>query len=888
MAQPPPCEQLAASSATSSSVSEFPLRRRVATAVCIVDAVSRHIAQVAGGFEPLFGYTAAEIVGQPWAVLHAAAASDPAATVGVLARELESTGVWCGDLLVRRKDGAEFWSFAAITRSEHPAHGVVWIATLCETPASSAESPSADEAVEDDVGVWEWDLTHDLIFWDARMFAMFDVPPTNPVRYETWAATFHPADRARTEAAIAGLRVRETRTSCAYRIVRRDGTIRQLRANGASWADAAGRVTRIIGVNIDVTAHRQVEASLRDSEEKFAKAFYRAPVFMSITTLDTGTYLDVNEQAQVLTGYSRAEMIGRSSVSMGIITAEDRSRLAALIAARGHVDGFDLPFARKDGRRGISRIHAERLSLAGRPCLLMIAIDVTAARKAEEQIRQLSQAVEQSPSAVMITDPQGRIEYVNPKFTQVAGYSLEEVRGQNSRLLKAGDTPPEVYRKLWQTISAGGTWRGTLHNRAKNGESFWENATISPIRDPAGHITHYLALKEDLTTRKLLEDRYRQAQKMEAVGQLAGGLAHDYNNILTASLMLLNLLQSEPSASPALRAGLRELEQLALRSARLTRQLLTFSRRQPIQVAPLDLDEVLSNLLTMLRHLLGEHIRIDYRRPPAPLRLMADDGMIEQLVTNLAVNARDAMAPQGGTLVIRAEPVCIDATTAARNPEAYPGEFVRLSLSDTGCGMSAEIQKRIFEPFFTTKEVGKGTGLGLSTVFGIVQQHHGWIEVESTPGAGSTFHVYFPQRQSQAPPSVAAAPSLRIARGAETILVVEDEALVQRTIVAGLQSCGYHVLAAGDGPSALALWARHGADVNALVTDMVMPGGLSGLELALRLRADRPELRVLLCSGYSPTLAEVRVSDHPHTAVLGKPFELSRLSSALRDLLDRP
>lgn len=859
----------------------------------LVTPHDHRIVDVDPGFTRLFGHAGQRIVGQRWDLLHAPGEDAARGRLHEIAAEIHRAGVWSGELQSRRQDGSAFAAHVSIAACDHAVHGPVWIVIYSDRTSPAAADAALRRRQERlhlatgvaAVGVWEWDLRDGSIFWDERMFEMFDIMPTANFRYELWSERLHPEDRAHAEQVLGKLLQASERVSCEYRIVHRDGSIRHIQAEGKSWADEAGHVLRAVGVNIDITERKRVEVSLRESQAKFAKAFYRAPVFMSITTLDTGTYVDVNEHCEVLTGFHREEMIGRSSVEIGLISAADRLRLATAVAREGRVSDFELPFRRKDGVPGCSRVHAECLTLGDRRCLLLIALDVTESRKVDEQLRQLSQAVEQSPSAVVITDPSGRIEYVNPKFCQVTGYTSTEVMGRNPRFLKSGETPPHIYQKLWQTITAGGTWRGVFHNRGKSGSSYWEDATISPIRDAAGRITHFLAVKEDLTARKLLEERYRQAQKMEAVGQLAGGVAHDYNNILTATLMQLHLLQEDPDLTTPVRAALQELEKLAGRSARLTRQLLTFSRQHPLDVEPLDLDELLGNLLGMLRPLLGEQIRLEYHRAAAPLWTMADTGMIEQMVTNLAVNARDAMAPRGGTLVIRAEHVLLDGLTAANNPDAYAGDFVCLSVTDTGCGMSLAVQKRIFEPFFTTKEIGKGTGLGLATVFGIVQQHRGWVEVESVVGQGSTFRVYLPS--SPAPKLAAiATPAERPLRGTETILLVEDEPLVRDKTAAGLRSYGYEVVTAASGPEALVAWEKRAGQIDLLVTDMVMPHGLSGLELAVRLRANKPDLPVVICSGYSRELSDTGLSQVPGAVYLPKPFELPKLGALARGLFD--
>lgn len=379
------------------------------------------------------------------------------------------------------------------------------------------------------------------------------------------------------------------------------------------------------------------------------------------------------------------------------------------------------------------------------------------------------------------------------------------------------------------------------------------------------------------------ERHLRQSQKLEAVGQLAGGIAHDFNNILTAMLMQLNLLREDREASERIRKRLKDIEDEADRAANLTRQLLLFSRRQAPDTRALDLNSLLGNLLKMLRRLIGAQTTLEFNGFPGDLWVEADPGMLEQVVVNLVVNARDAM-PRGGRITLATRLDWIEPGDGQRHPEAYPGRFVSLAIRDQGCGMDAEVLKRIFEPFFTTKPVGKGTGLGLATVFGIVKQHRGWIEVETAPGQGSTFTVRLPSGSRPPAEPLAAGPGL--SGGHERLLVVEDEPAVRRSLSAMLRQLGYQVCETGSAQEALQAWDQLGGLVDLLITDMVMPGERTGLDLIAELRRRRPGLKAILMSGYSPEIAEQGLPRDPDTLFLQKPFEAGRLGRLLRESLD--
>ncbi len=500
-----------------------------------------------------------------------------------------------------------------------------------------------------------------------------------------------------------------------------------------------------------------------------------------------------------------------------------------------------------------------------------------------EAHRRLTAAIEQSSESIIMTDVHGRIVYVNPAFERLAGYLRSEVLGQNPRILNSGQQDLSVYRELWARITAGEEWHGRLVNKRKDGSLYTEDVVITPVRDASGTIANFVAIKRDITRELRLEEQFLQAQKMEAFGQLAGGVAHDFNNILAVMLMHLNLMQlEEEDLSAKTRSSLKELEDDARRAANLTRQLLMFSRRQVMQKQRVDLGQILSSLLKMLRRILGEDIRFVRTEAEAPLPIEADPGMIEQVIMNLCVNARDAM-PQGGQLTLGTELVVREGK-AGTDPRRT-GRFACLSVSDTGCGIDPATMKRIFEPFFTTKAVGKGTGLGLATVHGIVDQHHGWVEVESAPGKGTTFRVFLPAAGPAGSATDAAGPA-GVRGGTEAILLVEDEAAVRELAAECLSHHGYQVVAVPNGVEALLKWEEHEHGFDLLLTDMIMPEGVSGLALAEQLARAKDSLKVIVTSGYS---AELKASTSPFggkLTYLAKPFDVPQLLRVVRECLD--
>ncbi|MGA9812989.1 MAG: response regulator [Terriglobales bacterium] len=504
--------------------------------------------------------------------------------------------------------------------------------------------------------------------------------------------------------------------------------------------------------------------------------------------------------------------------------------------------------------------------------------------KTEDTLRKLWRAVEQSADLVMITDREGVIEYVNPAFEAVSGYTPAELMGQTPRVLKSGQQNSELYKEMWQTILAGNVFRCTMVNRKKNGDVFVAEKTVTPLRDGAGTITHFISNDRDITDRRRLEDQLQQAQKMDAIGRLAGGVAHDFNNLLMvissyAELMLDSLAPQHP-----LRRNVDEIQKASRSAADLTRQLLAFGRKQMQSLQLLDLNRIIEDINKMLPRLIGEDIELVFVPGEKLGRVKADPVQIEQILMNLAANARDAM-PKGGRLVIETASLRLDDAYAQEHSIVPPGVYVVLTITDSGSGIAPQHLSHIFEPFYTTKEEGKGTGLGLATVYGIVKQNSGFIWVYSEPGMGTTFKIYLPQaRQAKLalkpPAAVEGCP-----RGCETLLLAEDEAAVRQSTREFLSLSGYIVLEAKNGSEALALARTYNGVIDLMITDVVMPQ-MGGARLAGELASERPEMKVLFVSGYAETTFQHHGAIDVTKRFLQKPFSLKTLARKIREVLD--
>jgi PAS domain S-box-containing protein len=676
---------------------------------------------------------------------------------------------------------------------------------------------------------------------------------------------------------------------------RRDGTPIEISIATAPIRGPEGRIVDILAVVADVTDRKGMEAALRESEARFKRLAENAPdvIYRYRVAPDRG-FEYVNPAITAITGYRPEEFYADPGLILRIMHPEDLHLVDE--ATRGVLPPGAPTLVRwfhKDGTLLWSEIRNITVRDAdGRVVALEgISRDVTERVVAEQTLRQLSAAVEQSPASVMITDIAGNIEYVNPAFARLTGYTLDNVKGQNPRILKSGHIPRQTYEELWRTITSGGEWRGEMLNRNKNGELYWEFASISAIVDAKGHPIRFLAVKEDITERKKAEEALRhtqeqllQSQKIEAVGRLAGGVAHDFNNLLGVIIGYGELARATvPPPHPA-RARLEQILAAALRAADLTRQLLAFSRRQVLQPRVLDLNSIVKDTERMLRRLIGEDVDLVVRQATDLGRIKADPGQVSQVLMNLAVNARDAM-PGGGLLTIETANVEVDSEYARTHAPLQPGPYVQLQVKDTGVGMDEAVRQRIFEPFFTTKPEGVGTGLGLSTVYGIVKQSGGYVWVESTPGRGTTFTIHLPRAEGPAEPKTERPEVDARAKRGETILVVEDQANLREMICEVLDDNGYSVLAARDAQEALSLVKTHRGRIDLLLTDVVMPG-LSGNELAGQLTPRDPALRVLYMSGYTSDIIAGHGVLPGGLQLLEKPFTSLALTRRVRQVLD--
>ncbi|MBI3569362.1 MAG: PAS domain S-box protein [Gemmatimonadetes bacterium] len=671
-------------------------------------------------------------------------------------------------------------------------------------------------------------------------------------------------------------------------VIDRDGTDVNLIVNGGPLR-GDGAILGAVVTLTDITKRWQALQELRLSEERFRAVFEHAADVMfllEVPPVGTPVIRDANSAASTLLGYDRTELIGRPVSMIESRSAEldevEVRRRAAIAEAGGR---FELTHRCKDGSTRQFEVSVSELTLGPQAYALAIERDITDRRLAEESMARLATAVEQSAESIVVVDLKGDIQYVNPTFESLTGYSRTEAIGQNPRLLKSGVHDAAFYETMWATLLRGESWSGHLVNKKKDGTLFEEEATISPVRDGAGRTINYVAVKRDVSRELQLEREIRQSQKIEAIGQLAGGVAHDFNNILAAMLIQVELTSRLDGLPASALSGLRDIGASAERAANLTRQLLLFSRRQVMQPRALDLNVVVTSIANMLQRIIGEETQLQINLHPHPLNTWADAGMIDQVLMNLVVNARDAM-PGGGKIVISTGEAIVATEEMAARRDVEQGRYVTLRVCDSGVGISPSQAQHIFEPFYTTKTEGKGTGLGLATAFGIAKQHKGTIFFERNEVRGTAFELLLPANEPTAEAAGVPEAPKPPAGGTETILLVEDEAAVRTLMVIVLESAGYRVLEASDGIDALRQFEEQAGSIDLLFTDIVMPAGVGGRELARQLQERKPSLRVILTSGYSADSAGAELVLGARQRFLPKPSSMDEILATVRRSLD--
>jgi len=757
------------------------------------------------------------------------------------------------------------------------------------------------------LGTFDWDLQTGKLVWDEHHERMFGFEPGRFDRtYASFEERVHPDDLPKLNRAVEAARDSRSTFSHEFRVVWPNGSEHWIFAQGEFHYSESGQPHHLYGAVLDTTERRRVETALREGEERLRQAVRVTNIGIFDHNHLTGA-IYWSPQQRLIHGWSADEPVSLHGY-LELVHPGDRERTAAAVR-RSHDpagDGlFDVEhrIMLPDGSVRWTSIRSQTFfdgeGAARRPVRTVGAVrDITSQRQAEEEQRKLATLVAMNRDFIGIATLEGRVLYLNLAAITLVGLPSAEEACRKTIFDFFSDTDQQLAcEDLYATVLNSGYWSGESRlQHFKAGALIDVEITAFQIRDDSGAPLYIAVVARDITERKRaaaerskLEEQLFQAQKMESIGRLAGGVAHDFNNLLTVINGYCQLVLAELGADDPKRDAVSEIHKAGERAVGLTRQLLAFSRKQILQPRVLDLNRVVQELQLMLERLVGEDVEVRVALEAESGLVLADPHQVEQVIMNLAVNAKDAM-PGGGTLLIETADVEMDKRYTRLHPEARAGRYVRLAVGDSGIGMDEKTRQRIFEPFFTTKPTGQGTGLGLSTVQGIVAQSGGHIDVNSEPGRGTTFKIYLPalaETETERAADAARPEGVPPLGGRETVLVVEDLAEVRNYAVAALQAYGYRVLQAGDAAEALAICERERGRIHLVLTDIVMPK-MSGRELAGRLEELRPGIKVLLMSGYADSFSALNGVLDEGVHFIEKPFGPEELARKVRAVLGPP
>ncbi len=727
-------------------------------------------------------------------------------------------------------------------------------------------------------GSFEVQFGEDELYWSAEMYRMLGVDPETfvPTQHNYLQFT-HPDDRAGYQDAIRTCLRRGTPMTFEFRSNLESGERRFFLTHASPNYDKDGKVNGLHGTVQDVTERVRAERQLRDSEARYRSLVEKLPFCLHEIDLE-GQLLSINASGlAMLDANDESEVRGRAYLDL--VAQKDQSRVSRGLAhaLSGSYVPFEFePAGKVPGRTFASSFMPVRDGNGNVVRIVGHSIDITEERKRQTELRDLAAAIEQVAESIMITDTTGTIQYVNPSYERITGFTREEAIGKPAAIVHSGNKEGGFYESLWEALAAGKTWQGEYVSHHKGGKPINLRATISPVFED-GRIVKYVGVQRDITHELALERQLIQAQKMEAVGTLAGGIAHDFNNILQSILGYCHIArESEGGAHPETASCIREIEGGANRAGHLVGQILTFSRATDATLRPISMALLTRDALVFMRGSLPASIDIAQHIQVESAWVLGDDTQLHQVLTNLCTNAYQAMEERGGLLTVSLTRETLDAEWTTRSGTLGAGKYICLTVEDTGSGIAPDHLARIFEPFFTTKKVGKGTGLGLSSVHGIVSRMRGAIDIESAPGEGTTFRVYLPECEApvESLPSEATVDSTRPGKG--RVMLVDDETAITTAARVVLTRKGFEVEVFND--SLLALEALEGdpEGVDLLVCDYTMPK-LNGLDLARKVGALRPELPIIMATGVIDSDDMEKAHSEGIREILKKPFRMEVL-----------
>ncbi len=664
---------------------------------------------------------------------------------------------------------------------------------------------------------------------------------------------------------------------------KKDGTIFPISLRTSVVYNEKGQPIALVGIATDITERKRAEEMMKVSEEKYRMIFDEAPMGIAISTIE-GKIIDLNKAQAEMIGGTVDELKGKS-VDEYYIYPDKRREMIELFKKTGKVRDFEMGIKKKDGSIIVELLNLDQVKIGGKEYLFATGRDITERKVAEEALRLESAALNAAANAIVITGPDGIIQWVNRAFTTLTGYRVEEAFGKNPReLVKSGHHDKSFYKKLWDTILDGKVWRGEIINRRKDGSLYTEEQTITSLRDASGKISHFIGIKQDITQRTKMEEQLRQAQKLESLGTLASGIAHDFNNILAIIMGHSSLLQIIHDDPARLKESIETITKATERGASLVRQMLTFARKSEVEFKPVLVNDSIMEIEKLFHETFPKTMTlVCYKSDNLPL-INADSTQLYQVLLNLCVNARDAM--DGNGILTISTGLVSGESLNTRFVNSRFAQYVSIEVNDTGTGMDEATRQRIFEPFFTTKELGKGTGLGLSVVFGIMESHEGFIDVQSDIGRGTTFSLYFPVKRL-IPENLDLEKEVQkaVPGGTETILVVEDEELLRELLRINLSGKGYNVLTVTNGEEAVEAYELNQHKIGLVLSDLGLPK-LTGHEVLKQLMVINPAVKFILASGYNDLIEKSEILNDGAKEIVQKPYNTNDLLRKIRHVLD--
>jgi PAS domain S-box-containing protein len=737
------------------------------------------------------------------------------------------------------------------------------------------------------MGSWSIDLRSKRLAWSEATCEIFGISQAEfQESLDHFLSFIIPEDRPGYDAGHARLSTDNPLLECVYRIRRPDGQVRVLFERGNVEFDQAGNQLRRIGMVMDITEQQAARQALAQSEQRFKLLFELAPDPIFLHDLE-GKFVAGNKAAELCIGYPREELIGQSFLTLNLLPPADlaKARDSLQLCADGKPVGpLELTLNRKDGSTVQLEILSYPLVVGNESLVLGIGRDVTGRNRADLQLRDQAKLLDAAHEAIIVKTLDGVITYWNKGAERLFGWTREEIVGRCCFDTFYKD--PLAFKRLKPDLLSKGLWEGEAEKITKDGRTLTVQVSLTVVHGEQGAPQSILAINSDITEKKLLEAQFLRAQRMESIGTLAGGIAHDLNNVLAPIMFSIELLK--PLAKSAEDESLLDtLTISARRGADLVKQVLSFARGMEGQRIVVNVAHLVRDLAKVMKETFPKDIEITFKPAAKVWTVTGDPTQIHQVILNLCVNARDAM-PNGGKLSLTVENITLDETYSAMNPESRPGPYVLIHVSDTGTGITREARDRIFEPFFTTKDVGKGTGLGLSTAMAIVKSHRGFINLDTEVGKGTKFKVYFPADASSEPSTQQPTDQTKLPKGnGELILVVDDEEAIRDIARRSLERFGYRVVTASNGAEAISVYVTNQNDVSAVVTDMAMPI-MDGPALIIALKSINPEVRIIASSGLTSNGGVAKAIGAGVHHFIPKPYTAEAILNALDQLLHEP